>query len=61
MQAIQNKWSKIRIRVRPVEKHMTVFLHHLQVQGLMFVCKVFDDVEVVKIGEPDPSLNAPME
>lgn len=57
----QNQWSKISVRVRPVENHMTVFLHHLQVQGLMYVCNLFDDVEVVKIGEADPSLNAPME
>jgi hypothetical protein len=46
------KWTQISLRVRPVGNRMTVFLHHLQVQGLTFNCNFFDDAEVKRIGEP---------
>ncbi len=51
-------WSRMSLRVRPVGPAMTVFLHHLQVHGLTFNCNLFDDVEVRRLGPPDPSLEA---
>lgn len=43
------EWTQLKLQVRPVKPKMTIFLHHLQVQGITFNCNFFDDVEVKKI------------
>lgn len=50
------RWTRLSLRVRPVHNRITVFLHHLQVQGLVFNCNFFDDVEVKRVGDPKKTM-----
>ncbi len=52
------QWSRISLLVRPVTSRMTIYLHHQQIQGLTYICNLFDDVSVRKLGPPDPSPGA---
>jgi len=52
------QWSRISLLVRPVTSRMTIYLHHQQIQGLTYICNLFDDVSVRKVGPPDRSLGA---
>lgn len=48
------EWTRISLQVRPVLAKMTIFLHHIQIEGITFNANAFDDVEVRKIGEAEP-------
>lgn len=52
------KWTQLKLRIRPTCNRMTVYLHHLQVQGLVFNCNFFDDCKVEKIGPPKKTMDS---
>lgn len=52
------KWTQLKLRVRPTGNRLTVYLHHLQVQGLVFNCNFFDDCKVEKIGPPERTMES---
>lgn len=52
------KWSRIALRVRPTTNRLTVYLHHLQVQGLVFNCNFFDDCRIEKLGPPAKTMSS---
>lgn len=58
LRASHGKWTQIKLRVRPTGNRLTVYLHHLQVQGLVFNCNFFDDCKVEKIGPPEKTMDS---
>jgi len=58
LRASHGKWTQVKLRIRPTGNRLTVYLHHLQVQGLVFNCNFFDDCKVEKIGPPEETMSS---